>query len=109
MGVAQFIVDERLIESPAATLATLLEAGRERREREQAAAVIAFAEGFTREYGVKMRFSDDAVTKLIARADREKVSVAHLCARLVIQGLRIRSQAGATQRGRGICHHRRSY
>ena len=82
MGVTQFTVDNRLIQDPRGAVAALLEAGRERREREQAAAVIAFAEGFTRDYGVKMRFSDDAVARLIARAEREKVSVTHLCERL---------------------------
>jgi ATP-dependent Clp protease ATP-binding subunit ClpX len=82
MGVPQFAVNDRLIREPDETLAELLEAGRERREREQAAAVIAFAEGFTRQYGVKMRFSDEAVAKLIAKAAREKVSITHLCEKL---------------------------
>lgn len=82
MGVAEFSINNRLIQEPAATLAELLEAGRERRGREQAAAVTAFAEGFTREYGVKMRFSDEAVALLIERAAREKVSITHLCGML---------------------------
>jgi endopeptidase Clp ATP-binding regulatory subunit ClpX len=82
MGVTQFTVDDRLIQNPHGTLAMLLEAGRERREREQAAAIIAFGEGFTSDYSVKMRFNDDAIANLIARADWEKVSVVHLCQRL---------------------------
>ena len=82
MGVAQFSVNDRLIQAPQETLAALLEAGRERREREQAASVIAFAEAFTREYGVKMRFDPDAVAKLVGKAEREKVSITLLCERL---------------------------
>jgi len=82
MGVAQFTVNNRLIDHPRETLADLLEAGRERREREQAATVIAFGERFTRDYGINMRFSDDAVATLIARAGREEISVTHLCERL---------------------------
>ncbi len=82
MGVAQFSVNDRLIQIPGEALKELIEAGRERREREQAASVIAFAEGFTREYGVKMRFSEEAVAKLINTAEREKVSITHLCEKL---------------------------
>jgi ATP-dependent protease Clp ATPase subunit len=82
MGVAQFAINNALIDRPIETLTSLLEAGRERREREQAAAIIAFAQRCTDEYGVRMHFSDEAVAKLIARADSEKISVNHLCERL---------------------------
>jgi len=82
MGVAQFVVDGRMIEKPGEVLAELLEAGREHRGREQAAAVVEFAEHFTRKYGVRMKFTDEAIARVIEKAGLQKVSVAGLCERL---------------------------
>jgi len=63
-------------------LKELLDAGREQRVKEQAAAVEEFAAKFTSEFGVRMRFSDEAVARLIDKADQEKVSIPRLCERL---------------------------
>jgi endopeptidase Clp ATP-binding regulatory subunit ClpX len=82
MGVTRCVVDGRLIASPERVLAELIEAGRAQRGREQAAAVLEFAENFTRKYGVRMKFSDEAIARVIAKAGQEKVSVAALCEKL---------------------------
>jgi len=82
MGVAGFAVDGNLIEKPDIVLKELLDAGREQREKKQALAIAEFAAKFTREFGVRMRFSDEATARLIERADQEKVSIPHLCEKL---------------------------
>jgi len=82
MGVAGFAVNGRVIEKPDLVLKELLDAGREQRVKEQAAAVEEFAAKFTSEFGVRMRFSDEAVARLIDKADQEKVSIPRLCERL---------------------------
>jgi len=82
MGVTEFAVNKRLIDKPCDVLKELLHAGRERRGREQAAAVEEFAGRFTVEYGVPMRFSPEAVARLIEKAEQEKVSIPALCEKL---------------------------
>ncbi|MGB8356155.1 MAG: AAA family ATPase [Chthoniobacteraceae bacterium] len=82
MGVAGFAVDGNLIGNPDSVLKELLDAGREQREKKQAVAVREFAEKFTREFGIRMRFSDEAVARMIEKADQEKVSIPHLCEKL---------------------------
>jgi hypothetical protein len=82
MGVTQLAVDAELMERPSEVLQRLVEQGRERRVREEAATVRMFAERFSKKMDVRMQFTDDAVAQLMERSEIEKLSVGALCEKL---------------------------
>jgi endopeptidase Clp ATP-binding regulatory subunit ClpX len=82
MGVTQLAVDAEMMERPSEVLQRLVEQGRERRVREEAATVRMFAERFSKKMDVRMQFTDDAVAQLMERSEIEKLSVGALCEKL---------------------------
>jgi len=80
-GVTSFTVTPTLIASPAEALEELLRAGHAEREKAQRAIVREFAERFSAEHGVQISFEDEAVDRILARAEAENLSVRALCER----------------------------
>jgi ATP-dependent protease Clp ATPase subunit len=81
-GVTQFTVNVQLIEHPDDVLKRLLAEGHQEREKTMAAVACEFAQRFTEKYGVRLEFSEEAVSRLIARAGQEGVHMRDLCERL---------------------------
>ncbi|MFZ4768271.1 MAG: AAA family ATPase, partial [Roseimicrobium sp.] len=82
LGLTEFTVDEALVNDPTASLA----ACRERAQTVQASVgvreVEEFAQQFTADYMLDIRFDEDAIHALVERSAREGFSVAALCRKL---------------------------
>ncbi len=81
-GVERLAVDEAFLADPAQALARLLADGASRREECLGEAVRRFGAQFQRQHGVGLRFTDEAVHRLVQRAEVEKMGVRDLCGRL---------------------------
>jgi endopeptidase Clp ATP-binding regulatory subunit ClpX len=81
-GVTRFSVSAALIAEPRRTLDSLLNEGH--REKEQALAGVAreFARRLSERVPVEVEFSEEAIAKLVARAESENVHMRDLCERL---------------------------
>lgn len=78
-GVERLEVNVAFLADPAETVARLVAAGH---ARQDAASAREWAAAFSREHGVEVRFDDEAVAALVARAEAENVGVRELCDRL---------------------------
>ena len=81
-GVTQFSVDRALIEQPAETLNELLAAGHQEKAKASGAVAREFVRRFAEKHGVRIELSEDAVSRLIDRAERERIHMRDLCAKL---------------------------
>jgi ATP-dependent Clp protease ATP-binding subunit ClpX len=81
-GVARLTVDTKLMEEPGETLKRLLAEGHQEKEKAQAAVAREFAERFSEKHGVRVQFSDDAIARLVERANRDGAHMRDLCERL---------------------------
>ncbi len=81
-GVRRFTVNRVLIEEPVAALSQLLREGSQERAQAQAAIAHEFAQRFSEKHRVQLEFEDEAVSKLVARAELEKTYMRDLCERL---------------------------
>lgn len=100
-GVTRFTVNVALIEQPAAVLSALLALGVQEKEKALAAIAREFAERFTEKHHVRIEFSDEALARLSARAENEKVHMRDLCERLFKDyefGLKLAQGSGETLR-----------
>ncbi|MEQ1852763.1 MAG: AAA family ATPase [Chthoniobacteraceae bacterium] len=81
-GVTRFNVDAALIADPRATLEKLLREGH--REKEQALAAVAreFAHRLSERVPVRVEFSEEAIARLVARAEAENAHMRDLCEQL---------------------------
>ncbi len=98
-GVKRFSVDATLIDEPAAVLKKLLEIGHHEKQEALAAIAREFAQRFTEKHHVRIEFSDDALARLVARAEHEQTHMRDLCERLFKDyefGLRLAQGSGET-------------
>ncbi len=80
--MSRFTVNRALIEGPSAALSQLLDEGSQEKAQAQAAIAHEFAQRFSEKHRVQLEFEDEAVSKLVARAEREKTYMRDLCERL---------------------------
>jgi ATP-dependent Clp protease ATP-binding subunit ClpX len=81
-GVRRFTVDRLLIEEPIESLSKLLREGSQEKAQAQAAIAHEFARRFSEKHRVQLEFEDEAVSKLVTRAELEKTYMRDLCERL---------------------------
>lgn len=96
-GVDRFEVTRELIADPTKTLRTLLEGGREKRRASMINVPAQFAAEVQAKLGVRLQFTDEATSKLIDRAEAEKLPMRQLCERLFRDyefGLKLIQSAG---------------
>ncbi len=97
LGLPELVLDEALIQDPAAALERCRQAAKTLAADGRGVAALEFARKFSAEHGLNLRFAPEAVTALIRRAEREGLGVAELCARLFKDypfGLRLVVSAG---------------
>ena len=82
LGLEEFVVDEALVSDPAAALAACRERAKTVHVSVGAREVQAFAQQFTQDYGLEIRFDDAATHALVERSTREGAAVSELCRRL---------------------------
>lgn len=81
-GIPRFTVNDRLIHESAALLSELIDAGEQERTESLAAVAREFAERFGAVQNLRVRFSEEAVAKLVALAEKENGHMRDLCERL---------------------------
>jgi ATP-dependent Clp protease ATP-binding subunit ClpX len=81
-GVSRFTIDAAVVENGGEVLQTLLAAGHHEKEKALVAIAREFAERFTERHAVRIEFSDEAVARLVERAEREQVHMRDLCEKL---------------------------
>ncbi|MEA3188965.1 MAG: ATP-dependent Clp protease ATP-binding subunit ClpX [Chthoniobacter sp.] len=81
-GVARFTIDVALIENPESTLKALLEHGHEEKAKALAGIAREFARRFAEKHNVRIEFSEDAIARLIVRADEGNGHMRDLCEQL---------------------------
>jgi ATP-dependent Clp protease ATP-binding subunit ClpX len=81
-GVRRFTVNRTLIEEPVTALSQLLREGSQEKAQAQAAIAHEFAQRFSEKHRVRLEFEDDAVSRLVARAETERTYMRDLCERL---------------------------
>lgn len=97
LGLPELVLDEALVNDPAAALERCRQAATTLAADERGAAALEFARKFSAEHGLSLRFAPEAVAALVRRAEREGLGVAELCARLFKDypfGLRLVVSAG---------------
>ena len=82
LGLEEFVVDEAMVNDPAASLAACRERAKTVQVSVGAREVQAFAQQFTHDYGLEIRFDEAATHALIERSTREGVPVSSLCRKL---------------------------
>jgi ATP-dependent protease Clp ATPase subunit len=80
-GVRSLTVSPELVNDPETVLKQLLAVGHAERERARRSIVREFAERFSAEHGVEISFEEEAMTRLIAKADEASVGIRDYCAR----------------------------
>jgi ATP-dependent protease Clp ATPase subunit len=100
-GVARFNVTPDLIANPRQILQSLLSEGH--REKAEALAAVAreFAQRISEHVGFAVEFSQDAIARLVERAEAEDTHMRDLCERLFKDyefGLRLARTSGAEER-----------
>lgn len=82
LGLEEFVVDEALVNDPAAVLSACRERAKTAQANVGAREVQAFTQQFAHDYDIEIRFDDSAVRALSERSTREGVAVAELCRKL---------------------------
>lgn len=82
LGLEEFVVDEALVNDPAATLSACRERAKTVQASVGAREVQAFVQQFVHDFSIEIRFDDAAIHALIERSTREGVAVAELCRKL---------------------------
>jgi ATP-dependent Clp protease ATP-binding subunit ClpX len=78
-GVQSFTVTPALVEKPAEALRELLHAGHAERDKAQRGIVAEFAERFSAEHGVRIVFEEEAIDRILVRAEEQQVGVREFC------------------------------
>ncbi|MDP9290742.1 MAG: AAA family ATPase, partial [Verrucomicrobiota bacterium] len=81
-GVNRCEISREVIENPGETLRQLLESGRETRHAAMAKVPAQFASDVQEKYGVRLQFTDEAIAKLIERAETDNMPMRQLCEKL---------------------------
>ena len=82
LGLNEFTVDETLVHDPSAALAACRERANTVQLSVGAWEVREFAQQFTADYELEIRFEEDAIQALVERSAREGLFVAALCRKL---------------------------
>lgn len=82
LGLEEFVVDAGLVNDPAGTLAACRERAKTVQTSVGAREVHSFAQQFSHDYGLDIRFEEAAVIALVERSVREGLPVAELCRKL---------------------------
>ena len=82
LGLQELVINDSLVSAPQATLAECRERAKTVQVSVAAREVEAFAEAFHRDYGLEIRFDNEATQLLVERTSREGASVADLCRKL---------------------------
>jgi len=101
LGLPELVVGGFLVKEPEAALRRCREEARVFQAEDRGGAVVEFARRFELEHGFMLSFEVEAVAALVARAEREGVTVTGLCARLFKDypfGLRLVANAGGGSR-----------
>lgn len=80
-GVKSFTVTAGLVGNPAAALEVLLREGHAERERARRGIVEEFAKRFSGEHGVEITFEEEAVDRVVAKAEELSLGVRAFCER----------------------------
>ena len=81
-GLTQLRVTEELVREPRRVLERLMAEGQEHERETLMLQAGAFAERFSSEYGVELRFDESALRRLVERAVAERMKMSDLCAHL---------------------------
>jgi endopeptidase Clp ATP-binding regulatory subunit ClpX len=82
LGLQELLVSDALVSNPAAVLAECRERAKTVQASVAARDVELFAQQFTHDYGLEIRFDDDAKLALADRSAREGTPVSELCRKL---------------------------
>ncbi len=82
MGLHEFVVDDQLVNEPQKMLAIYREKARSIQISDGFMEAEAFTRQFSEDYGLSIKFTENAIQTLIERASQEGISVAELCLRL---------------------------
>jgi endopeptidase Clp ATP-binding regulatory subunit ClpX len=78
-GVKSFTATPQLVQDPATVLEELLRAGHAERDKAQRAIVAEFAERFSAEHGVLISFEEEAIDRVLVRAEEQQLGVREFC------------------------------
>jgi endopeptidase Clp ATP-binding regulatory subunit ClpX len=81
-GLTQLRVTEELVREPRRVLERLMAEGQEHERETLMQQARTFAERFSSEYGVDLRFDESALRRLVERAVAERMKMSDLCAHL---------------------------
>ncbi len=82
LGLGELIIDEALVNDQAAALAQCRERAKTVQVSVAARETETFAQHFTRDYGMEIRFDEDATRALVERSAREGSPIGELCRKL---------------------------
>ncbi len=82
LGLGELIIDEALVNDQAAALAQCRERAKTVQVSVAAREAETFAQNFTRDYGMEIRFDEDAMRALVERSAREGSPISELCRKL---------------------------
>jgi endopeptidase Clp ATP-binding regulatory subunit ClpX len=83
IGLQELVVDEALVENPAAALAQCREKAKSALASVAARQVAEFAQAFSHDYKLEIHFDEAATTALVERSEREGIPVPELCRRVL--------------------------
>ena len=81
-GLSQLRVTEELVREPQRVLERLMAEGQQHEKETLRQQAVIFADRFSGEHGVEMRFDDSALNRLVERAEAERMKMGDLCAHL---------------------------
>jgi endopeptidase Clp ATP-binding regulatory subunit ClpX len=81
-GLSQLRVSEELVREPQRVLERLMAEGQLHERETMREEAVMFADRFSREHGVELRFADAALDGLLERAEAERMKMGDLCAHL---------------------------
>ncbi|HSJ02393.1 MAG: AAA family ATPase, partial [Verrucomicrobium sp.] len=82
LGLQELMVDEALLRDPVSALADCRDKAQNVQVSAAALEVESFAQTFTHDYGLEIRFDRDATRALVERSAREGASVSELCRKM---------------------------
>jgi ATP-dependent Clp protease ATP-binding subunit ClpX len=81
-GLSQLRVTEELVREPQRVLERLMAEGHQHEKAAMMQEATIFADRFSREHNVELRFDDSALRRLVERAEAERMKMRDLCAHL---------------------------
>ena len=81
-GLSQLRVTEELVREPQRVLDRLMAEGEKHEKQTLRHQAVMFADRFSREHGIELRFDDSALDRMVERAEAERMKMSDLCAHL---------------------------